>query len=255
MRPTESIYDQICKALLAPFLPFVARQTLHSLLKAHNLHPVLSPPLTHPPIKSETHLTFNFSDTPMTSPFLIPLVQNPSLELVPHVSEFHHNFSQSALLLSMAIDLVLLKQHILLIGNQGVGKNKVTDFLLSNACLNQPREYIQLHRDTTLSSLMTHITMIGGSVKYHDSALLRAVQNGRILVIDEADKAPVHVVSVLKSLAGRGEMTLMDGRRIVTSSEDGTTGRDVVIHPNFRMIVLGEYCKKRIFFPLSSFPI
>lgn len=36
---------------------------------------------------------------------------------------------------------------MLLVGNQGVGKNKVVDRLLQ--LLEMPREYMQLHRDTT----------------------------------------------------------------------------------------------------------
>ena len=38
----------------------------------------------------------------------------------------------------------LLGDHLLLVGNQGVGKNRVIDRLL--ALMNRPREYIQLHR-------------------------------------------------------------------------------------------------------------
>lgn len=38
----------------------------------------------------------------------------------------------------------LLGEHLLLIGNQGVGKNRLIDRLL--ALMNRPREYIQLHR-------------------------------------------------------------------------------------------------------------
>lgn len=37
-----------------------------------------------------------------------------------------------------------LGEHLLLIGNQGVGKNKVADRFLQ--LLNRPRQYIQLHR-------------------------------------------------------------------------------------------------------------
>lgn len=43
------------------------------------------------------------------------------------------------------------KEHLLLMGNQGVGKNKLTDRLLM--LLQREREYIQLHRDTTVGSL------------------------------------------------------------------------------------------------------
>jgi MoxR-like ATPase len=38
----------------------------------------------------------------------------------------------------------LMDEHLLLVGNQGVGKNKLVDQLLF--LLNRPREYIQLHR-------------------------------------------------------------------------------------------------------------
>jgi MoxR-like ATPase len=37
-----------------------------------------------------------------------------------------------------------LGSHLLLIGNQGVGKNKITDRFLQ--LINRPRKYIQLHR-------------------------------------------------------------------------------------------------------------
>ena len=38
----------------------------------------------------------------------------------------------------------MLGEHLLLVGNQGVGKNKITDRFLH--LLNLPREYLQLHR-------------------------------------------------------------------------------------------------------------
>ena len=38
----------------------------------------------------------------------------------------------------------LLGEHLLLVGNQGVGKNKIVDRFLH--LLNLPREYLQLHR-------------------------------------------------------------------------------------------------------------
>ena len=46
--------------------------------------------------------------------------------------------------LEMLLQDFLLGEHLLLVGNQGVGKNKLTDRLLQ--LLNRPREYIQLHR-------------------------------------------------------------------------------------------------------------
>ena len=51
---------------------------------------------------------------------------------------------------------------------------------------------------------------------------VRAVQLGRVLVVDEADKAPLEVVTLLKSLLDDGFMLLGDGRRIVSPTQVNT---------------------------------
>ena len=56
----------------------------------------------------------------------------------------------------------LLGEHMLLLGNQGVGKNKLTDKFLQ--LLKIEREYIQLHRDTTVQSLLLSPSLEG--IKY-----------------------------------------------------------------------------------------
>lgn len=87
-------------------------------------------------------------------------------------------------------------------------------------------------------------TLEGGVINYTDSPLLRAVKYGRFIIIDEADKAPEHVVAVFRSLAGQGELTLSDGRR-VRSVRDREN--DVVVHPNFRLILLANRPGYRMF--------
>ena len=76
-----------------------------------------------------------------------------------------------------------------------------------------------------------------GIINYTDSPLLRAIRHGRYIIIDEADKAPEHVVAVFRSLASQGELTLSDGRRVRP-----VRGRkeDIVVHPNFRLILLAN---------------
>jgi len=60
---------------------------------------------------------------------------------------------------------------------------------------------------------------------------------GRVIIIDEADKAPEHVVAIFRSLAGHGELTLSDGRRVRRVREqDG----DIAVHPNFRLVLLAN---------------
>ncbi len=49
------------------------------------------------------------------------------------------------------------------------------------------------------------------------------MREGRTLVVDEADKAPLEVVIILKGLVEDGEMLLSDGRRIVSVIETDVT--------------------------------
>lgn len=104
--------------------------------------------------------------------------------------------------------------------------------------LNKPREYIQLHRDTTVQSLTTQPTIKDGVLVHEDSPLVRAVSQGHILVVDEADKAPTHVTCILKTLVESGQMALSDGRRI--SSKKSDDPNLITIHPDFRVVVLAN---------------
>ena len=135
-----------------------------------------------------------------------------------------------------------LGHHLLLIGNQGVGKNKLADRLLH--LLNAEREYVQLHRDTTVSSLTSAPVLSGGVVTRGDSPLVRALRHGRCLVVDEADKAPLEVVCILKALVEDGDLQLADGRRCLRSSLRRSAADDdadtLWIDGRFRMIVLAN---------------
>ena len=129
------------------------------------------------------------------------------------------------------------ERSFLLLGNQGVGKNKIVDRICEIA--NWEREYIQLHRDSTIGQLTLTPQLEDGKIVWNDSPLIRAVRDGCALLVDEADKAPVEVVSVLKGLVEDGELLLADGRRI---SRDGDrTDCDIIrVHPNFSLWVLAN---------------
>uniref|UniRef100_A0A670Y8E4 von Willebrand factor A domain-containing protein 8 n=1 Tax=Pseudonaja textilis TaxID=8673 RepID=A0A670Y8E4_PSETE len=165
-------------------------------------------------------------------------VYNPYESMkVPDVL-FYENPQHMMVMEDMLKDF-LLGEHLLLVGNQGVGKNKIVDRFLH--LLNRPREYLQLHRDTTVQSLTLQPSVKEGLIVYEDSPLVKAVKKGHILMIDEADKAPTNVTCILKTLVESGEMILSDGRRIV-SNPTAADGRKnvIVIHPDFRMIVLAN---------------
>ena len=126
------------------------------------------------------------------------------------------------------------ERALLISGYQGVGKNRIVDFLLST--LECEREYLQLHRDTTIQSLLLMPSVDNGRVVYHDSPLVRAAKHGRILVLDEADKAPVEVVALLKGLIEDGQLTLPDGR--ILCYGDSSDPDVISIHPDFRIWAL-----------------
>lgn len=98
--------------------------------------------------------------------------------------------------------------------------------------------------DTTVQALTLSPSLKDGRVFYEDSALVRSVTLGRVLVIDEADKAPLEVVAVLKGLVQDGEMDLADGRKIVHALPKNLSEREasrfIPIHPDFKLIVLAN---------------
>jgi MoxR-like ATPase len=159
--------------------------------------------------------------------------------LIPSVLFFeipHHE----ALLRELA-DEFTRNEHLLLIGAQGTGKNKLTDALCER--LRLPRQYMQLHRDTTVSQLTTSLGVEDGRVVRRDSPLIIAARQGHVLVLDEADKAPLEVVAILRAVVD-GEVSLADGRKLISHElVDETVNDDetiVVMHPNFRLLVLAN---------------
>jgi hypothetical protein len=161
--------------------------------------------------------------------------------LIPHLSTFFANPRHDSIQVWLAKQYAS-RANILLVGNQGVGKNKVVDRFLSFAGL--PRHYVQLHRDTTVGSLTINPSVVNGKVLWQDSPLVKAVTNGHVLVVDEVDKAPVEVVQVLKALIEDREMVLGDGRLIrqapSANNEEALPPGTIAVHPDFRIIVLAN---------------
>ena len=181
------------------------------------------------------------------------IVEPENPELVPDIVFFEIP-SHTLILRSMLKDY-MLGEHLLLMGNQGVGKNKLTDRLLQ--VMRRERDYIQLHRDTTVPTLTINPSLQDGMIVWEDSPLVRAMSRGHVLVVDEFDKAPVEVVCVLKGLLEDGEILLADGRRFVSPKSvlfdgaelPGSTAsgepnlletRVVQIHPGFRVVALAN---------------
>nr|XP_031540570.1 von Willebrand factor A domain-containing protein 8 [Vicugna pacos] len=232
--PNENLHSAVTKACLSRFLPSLARSALEKNLADsaierstdNNLEPEL-----------EDYKCEVTSGSLRIGAVSAPIYDAHEKMKVPDVL-FYDNVQHMVVMEDMLKDF-LLGEHLLLVGNQGVGKNKIVDRFLH--LLNRPREYIQLHRDTTVQTLTLQPSVRDGLIVYEDSPLVKAVKLGHVLVVDEADKAPTNVTCILKTLVENGEMILADGRRIVANSAN-VNGREnvVVIHPDFRMIVLAN---------------
>ena len=75
------------------------------------------------------------------------------------------------------------ERAVMLLGNQGVGKNVIVDRALE--LLRAEREYVQLHRDVTVASLTSLPVLEGGRLRFRDAPLVRAARHGRVCVLDE----------------------------------------------------------------------
>ncbi|KAF9204985.1 von Willebrand factor A domain-containing protein 8 [Haplosporangium sp. Z 27] len=233
--PNESIHEAVHKVSLSRFLPTIAKDALNQLLATNGIVPI---PKTYKANELQIQVLPS-RETPKSlriGNIEEPVRQDSNPVLIPNIV-FHENPKQTEILMEMLKDFQL-GEHLLLIGNQGVGKNKLADYFLQ--LLRLPREYIQLHRDTTVQSLTATPSIVDGVLQYDDSPLVKSVRDGYILVIDEADKAPTYVTSVIRNLLEDGQMVLSDGRRIVSKPTEGADEVEIVIHPNFRMMVLAN---------------
>ena len=214
--PNIDLKEEILNSCLYKFMPNLNKQILDEFLTK-----------------------FDFGSSESLDFLEIPLIKKLKTEKLSKIPDvvFYENKLHSKILNNLYQDFTL-GEHLLLIGNQGTGKNKLVDkFLMMTQT---PREYLQLHRDTTVHSLTVQPCIRNGVIYYEDSPLVKAIKTGEVLVIDEADKAPLNVTSVLKSLIESGEMILSDGRRIVKHLNGRNSENFIQIHPNFRMIILAN---------------
>lgn len=225
-------YETVQQAFLAKFLPSLPRAALENAIEnvsisrpKNSANPTTSIQVENGILKIGSTSTKRYETNALTK--------------VPDIVFF--DVPQHVQLLEYLLQDLLVGNHILLVGNQGVGKNKVADRLLQ--LMNRPREYIQLHRDTTVQSLTQSPSVVDGVVVYEDSPLVKAVKLGHVLTVDECDKAPTHVTCILKTFVENGEMILSDGRKIYPSNADRTENESsdaIYTHPDFRLIVLAN---------------
>ncbi|XP_065077399.1 von Willebrand factor A domain-containing protein 8 [Ochlerotatus camptorhynchus] len=227
----RSAHSILHNTFLTKFMPNVPRSVLENALRTCHVTPGTESRAEDVTISTDDGV-LRIGNTK------VPIYQTEAVSKVPDI--VFYNVPQHVKLMERLLQDFTLGEHLLLVGNQGVGKNKIADRLLQ--LMNRPREYIQLHRDTTVQSLTLQASIRDGKIIYEDSPLVKAVKNGHVLVIDEADKAPIHVTCILKTLVENGEMMLSDGRKICPPARGTLAANDKLIytHPDFRMVVLAN---------------
>ena len=133
--PDETASNLINKACLGRFLPALAKDSLDKMLERLGIEktvPVLDPDISCS--VDDKVLTIGRTSAPVFSP--------ETRGKVPET--LFYDTPQNLTLMEAMLQDFLLGEHMLLVGNQGTGKNKLVDRMLN--LLNKPREYIQLNR-------------------------------------------------------------------------------------------------------------
>ena len=218
----DNLHEHLSSVLLAELLLPAQRATLESIFRSSGV----SFPKNRKQRRRrerETRLDVKVGDTNLTiGDFTMARPKAKNANLVPS-PYFFDIPSHVRMIQTLLTEWQMGERAFLLLGNQGTGKNKICDRLCQLA--NFEREYIQLHRDSTIGQLTLSPSLEDGKIIWKDSPLVRAVSEGRALVIDEADKAPLEVVAVLKSLVEDGELLLADGRRILRNTSEDDAGK------------------------------
>ena len=236
----EDVGNGLESALMTEFMPRSERAAVRAILKTEGLRGKSR----NLQVEAAAQMSIVEADISSPSPSVqigdvsCAVSQPKEIALVPYTLFF--DIPEQKLVLRNMLRDVIAKEHILLMGNQGVGKNKMADKLLM--LLQREREYIQLHRDTTVGSLTLAPTLRRGVVVFEDSPLVKAMVYGRVLVVDEFDKAPTEVVVILKALLEDGEILLADGRRFVNADSPMLNQAASIkpIHPEFLVIALAN---------------
>lgn len=163
----DSLYNAVQRAFLAKFLPPLPKAALENALK--NVGITCSSASAAEPVKIYFDAkTLRIGNTETE------IYKTDAVTKVPDI--LFYDVPQHVQLMEFLLQDFLIGNHILLVGNQGVGKNKIADRLLQ--VMNRPREYIQLHRDTTVQTLTLQPSIQDGVVYYEDSPLVKVTISG-----------------------------------------------------------------------------
>ncbi|THH04442.1 hypothetical protein EW146_g10173 [Bondarzewia mesenterica] len=154
----------------------------------------------------------------------------------------------------------LLGQDMFLLSQPGPYARRLAMTFCS--LINSEYEYIALHRDVGETELKQGREIrAGGNLVYVDSAAVRAVKHGRVLILEGIEKAERGIMPVLNNLLENRELNLDDGTHIIHPHrhallESSNTKYDVSgklfvpAHKNFRVIAIAAPVP-----PYSGYPL
>lgn len=184
----DALSEVFERVLLTPLLPAALRALVRRALIESGCASPLSAGIANASTSSSaapvlaisvspTHVTIGDCSMSVATPASSALIPQPLFFDIPrHVQHLQCMMQQ----------FICGERFLLLIGTQGVGKNRLADRFCQ--LLRREREYMQLHRDSSIAALTCTPSMEGGRVLYIDSPLVRAAIHGRVLLLDECDK-------------------------------------------------------------------
>ena len=112
------------------------------------------------------------------------------------------------------------------------------------ALIQVPVEYVAMHRDIGEAELIQSRNLdAGGSLRYYDGPVVRAMKHGHILLIEGIERAERGVMPILNNILENREHNLPDGTQLVpaTRTRDAGDGHAQLtpVHPNFRVFCVG----------------
>ena len=147
------------RAILGDFFPPPLRDALNDILDAAGMHAAETRSVANDQTSGVSVLSLEAGRHIQIGEEIAPISTPAHPELVPK-TKFFDIPSHIKIMETMLRDWHRGERYSLLIGNQGTGKNKITDRLLQ--LLKLEREYMQLHRDTTIPHLTTTPTLVDG---------------------------------------------------------------------------------------------
>ncbi|TFY77867.1 hypothetical protein EWM64_g6146, partial [Hericium alpestre] len=190
--------------------------------------------------------------------FDVPASQTPAR--LPHFGEppLDTSDAMNADNLHFMLQKYLLGQDVFLLSQPGPYARRLAMTFCS--LINSEYEYIALHRDVGETELKQGREIrAGGNLLYVDSAAVRAVKSGRILIIEGIEKAERGIMPVLNNLLENREMNLDDGTHILHPHRHALLGLEpstsnkifIPAHKNFRVIAIAAPVPPYTGYPLD----